>query len=55
MNEGFLGILTGKKSTCNVKDLDLILGLGRSSGEGHDNPLLKEKGITEDEMVGWLH
>ena len=30
---------TGKKSTCNVGDLGLILGLGRSSGGGHGNSL----------------
>ena len=29
----------GKESTCNVEDLDLIPGLGRSPGGGHDNPL----------------
>ena len=29
----------GKVSACNVGDLDLIPGLGRSFGEGHDNPL----------------
>ena len=28
-----------KKSTCNVEDLGLIPGLGRSPGEGHGNPL----------------
>ena len=28
-----------KKSTCNVRDLGLILGLERSPGVGHDNPL----------------
>ena len=26
-----------KESTCNVKDLGLIPGLGRSPGGGHDN------------------
>ena len=29
----------GKESTCNVGDLGLILGLGRSAGEGIDYPL----------------
>ena len=29
----------GKESTCNVGDLDLILGLGRSPGEGKGYPL----------------
>ena len=31
---GFPGGSNGKESTCNVGDLDLIPGLGRSSGEG---------------------
>ena len=29
----------GKESACNVGDLGLIPGLGRSPGEGHGNPL----------------
>ena len=29
----------GKESACNVGDLGLIPGLGRSPGEGKDNPL----------------
>ena len=28
----------GKESTCNVEDLGLIPGLGRSPGGGHGNP-----------------
>ena len=28
-----------KESTCNVRDLDSIPGLGRSPGGGHGNPL----------------
>ena len=28
-----------KKSVCNVEDLGLIPGLGRSPGEGNGNPL----------------
>ena len=38
----FLGFpcgLAGKESTCNVRDLGLIPGLGRSPGEGKDYPL----------------
>ena len=31
--------LSGKESTCNARDLGLILGLGRSPGGGHGNPL----------------
>ena len=30
---------TGKESTCNVRDLSLIPGLGRFPGGGHGNPL----------------
>ena len=29
----------GKESACNAGDLDLILGSGRSLGEGDGNPL----------------
>ena len=34
----FLGSSAGKESACNVGDLDLIPGLGRSLGGGHGNP-----------------
>ena len=30
----------GKESTCNVGELGLIPGLGRSTGEGNSNSLL---------------
>ena len=36
---GFPGGSGGKKSSCNVGDLGLIPGLGRSLGGGHSNPL----------------
>ena len=36
---GFPGGSNGKESTCNVGDLDLIPGLGRSPAGGHGNPL----------------
>ena len=36
---GFPGGSDGKESTCNTGDLSSILGLGRSSGGGHGNPL----------------
>ena len=39
-NLGFSGGLEGKESACKAGDLDLIPGLGRSPGGGHDNPLL---------------
>ena len=37
--EGFSGGSEGKESACNAGDLGLILGLGRSPGGGHGNPL----------------
>ena len=36
---GFAGGSDGKESACNVGDLGLIPGLGRSPGEENDNPL----------------
>ena len=36
---GFPGGSAGKESTCNVRDLGSIPGLGRSPGGGHCNPL----------------
>ena len=36
---GFTGGLDGKESACNVGDMGLIPGLGRSHGGGHGNPL----------------
>ena len=36
---GFPGGLNGKEFTCNVGDLGLIPGLGRSPGGGQGNPL----------------
>ena len=35
----FPGGSDGKGSACNAGDLGLISGLGRSPGEGNDNPL----------------
>ena len=35
----FLGGSVGKESTCNAGDPGSISGLGRSPGEGNDNPL----------------
>ena len=35
---GFPGGSEGKESTCNAVDLGSTPGLGRSPGEGHDNP-----------------
>ena len=39
IDKGFPGGSAGKESTCNVGDLGLILGPGRSPGEENDNPL----------------
>ena len=36
---GFLCGSAGKESACNVGDLGLIPGLGRSPGEGNSSPL----------------
>ena len=36
---GFPGVSDGKESACNVGDLGLTPGLGRSSGRGYGNPL----------------
>ena len=36
---GFPGGSDGKESTCNAGDLGLTLGLERSPGGGHGNPL----------------
>ena len=36
---GFPGVSHNKESTCNVGDLSLIPGLGRTPGGGHGNPL----------------
>ena len=38
-NEGFPDGLSGKESTCNAGDLGLTLGLERSLGGRHGNPL----------------
>ena len=38
-NLGFPGGSDGKESICNVGDLSLIPGLGRSPRGGHSNPL----------------
>ena len=36
---GFLSSSNGKESACNVRDLGLIPGSERSSGEGNGDPL----------------
>ena len=37
--QGFPSGSDGKESACNAENLGSILGLGRSPGEGHGNPL----------------
>ena len=64
----FLGLpcgSVGKESTCNVADLGLIPGLGRSPGEGKGYPLqycglensmdcIVHKGCNESDTIEWL-
>ena len=50
---GFLCGSAGNESACHVRDLGLILGLGRSSGEGKGYPL-QYSGL-ENFMGGMAH
>ena len=55
-NLGLPRWLSGKQSACNAGDLGLIPGLGRSSGEGNDNPLQHsclENPINGEAWVGY--
>ena len=47
---GFPDGSDGKASACNAGDLGLILGLGRSPGEGNGNPL--QHSCLENPMDG---
>ena len=47
---GFPGGSDGKASACNVGDLGLIPGSGRSPGEGNGNPL--QHSCLENPMDG---
>ena len=47
---GFPDGSEGKASACNVGNLGSIPGLGRSSGEGNDNPL--QYSCLENSMDG---
>ena len=38
-NQGFPGGSDGKESACNARDPGSVPGSGRSSGEGHGDPL----------------
>ena len=47
------GVSDGKESTCNVRDLGSIPGLGRSPGEGKSYPLQYsglENGVTKSQI-----
>ena len=50
MNKGFPGGSDCKASACNVGDLGLIPGSGRSPGEGNGNPL--QHSCLENPMDG---
>ena len=53
---GFPGGSDGKESACNVGDLGLIPGLGRSPGEGHGNPFrypCLENSMDRRSLVGY--
>ena len=45
---------SGKESTCNVGDLGLIPGLGRSPGEGKGYPL-QYSGLENSTDYPWVH
>ena len=55
----FPGAADGKESACNVGDLYLIPGLGRSSGEGNGYPLqfssLENSMDGQRILVGYKH
>ena len=49
---GFSGGSDSKESSCNAGDLGLILGSGRSAGEGNGNP--PQYSCLENSMDGGL-
>ena len=56
LDQGFPGGSDGKESACNVGDLGLIPGLGRSLGEGNGNPLqysCLENPYEQKNLVGY--
>ena len=54
-NWGSPGGSDGKESACNAEDLGSILGLGRSPGGGHGNPLQYSSGefLWTEEPAGY--
>ena len=50
---GFSGWLSGKESTCNAGDTDLISRSGRSPGEGKGNPLQHSCLETRTDRGAW--
>ena len=61
VQEGFLGGSDGKGSAFNVEDTGLILGLGRSPGEGMgiplqysclENPIHGQRNLVGYESIG---
>ena len=50
--QGFPGGSEVKASACNAGDLGSIPGLGRSPGEGWEDPLEKEM-ATHSSVLGW--
>ena len=52
----FPGGSDSKEPVCNARDPDLILGLGRSLGEGNDNPLQYSclENYVDRREPGWL-
>ena len=65
-NDGFPDSLAGKESTCNMRDLGSIPGLGRAPGEGKGYPLqyswaslvtqlIKNQPTMRETWVGKIH
>ena len=52
--QGFPGGSDSKESTCSVGDLGSLLGLGRTPGGGHGNPLQYSVIHKESDTTKWL-
>ena len=53
--QGFPGDSAGKEPACNVVDLGLIPGLGRSLEEGNGNPLQYSRLENSMDYIPWGH